>query len=88
MLNPIIARLHWQRQQHVCVALQSYAMSNSEKIRPIVILGPTAGGKSELAIQLACELGGEVIGADSMQIYHHMDAGTAKPSPDQKRLSN
>lgn len=49
------------------------------KPRPIVILGPTAGGKSELAVELAEQLGGEVIGADSMQVYRHLDAGTAKP---------
>jgi tRNA dimethylallyltransferase len=49
-------------------------------IRSIVILGPTAGGKSELAVALAERLDGEVIGADSMQVYRHMDAGTAKPS--------
>lgn len=49
--------------------------------RPIVILGPTAGGKSELAVALATRLDGEIISADSMQIYRRMDAGTAKPSP-------
>jgi len=48
--------------------------------RPIVILGPTAGGKSELAVGLAEAVGGQVIGADSMQVYRHLDAGTAKPS--------
>lgn len=60
-------------------------MNSSKKIRPIIILGPTAGGKSQLAVQLACALKGQVISADSMQIYHHMDAGTAKPSPDQQQ---
>ncbi|MEM9252873.1 MAG: tRNA (adenosine(37)-N6)-dimethylallyltransferase MiaA [Planctomycetota bacterium] len=53
--------------------------------RPIVILGNTAGGKSELAVALAERLDGEVISADSMQVYRHMDAGTAKPTPDQRR---
>ncbi|MEM9416665.1 MAG: tRNA (adenosine(37)-N6)-dimethylallyltransferase MiaA [Planctomycetota bacterium] len=48
--------------------------------RPIVLLGPTAGGKSSLALELARHLGGEVIGADSMQVYRHLDAGTAKPT--------
>ena len=46
----------------------------------IVLLGPTAGGKSELAVRLAERLDGVVIGADSMQVYRHLDAGTAKPS--------
>ncbi len=54
-------------------------MANDVAIRPVVILGPTAGGKSELAVALAEALGGEVIGADSMQVYKHLDAGTAKP---------
>ncbi len=49
--------------------------------RPIVLLGPTAGGKSDLAAALAERLGGEVIGADSMQVYRRLDAGTAKPPP-------
>jgi tRNA dimethylallyltransferase len=48
-------------------------------LHPIVILGPTAGGKSELAVTLAQRLGGEVISADSMQVYKRMEAGTAKP---------
>lgn len=49
--------------------------------RPIVLVGPTAGGKSDLAVALAEALGGEVIGADSMQVYRGLDAGTAKPEP-------
>ncbi|XAM00621.1 tRNA (adenosine(37)-N6)-dimethylallyltransferase MiaA [Phycisphaeraceae bacterium D3-23] len=49
-------------------------------IRPIVLLGPTAGGKSGLALELARHLDGEIIGADSMQVYRHLDAGTAKPT--------
>jgi len=44
-----------------------------------VILGPTAGGKSELAVGLAERLNGEVIGADAFQVYRKLDAGTAKP---------
>ncbi len=46
----------------------------------IVILGPTAVGKTGLAIQMAQELNGEIVGADSRQIYRHMDTGTAKPT--------
>ncbi|MEM6334616.1 MAG: tRNA (adenosine(37)-N6)-dimethylallyltransferase MiaA [Planctomycetota bacterium] len=52
--------------------------------RPIVVLGNTAGGKSELAVQLAERLDGEVVSADSMQVYRHLNAGTAKPTPDQQ----
>ncbi|UMZ73525.1 tRNA (adenosine(37)-N6)-dimethylallyltransferase MiaA [Natranaerofaba carboxydovora] len=46
----------------------------------IVIVGPTAVGKTELAISLAKKIDGEIISADSMQIYKGMDIGTAKPS--------
>lgn len=54
-------------------------------MRPIVVLGPTAGGKSELAVRLAVQLGGQIISADSMQVYRHMDVGTAKPSIEQQQ---
>ncbi len=53
--------------------------------RPIVLLGPTAGGKSAVAVGLAQAQGGQVIGADSMQVYRHMDVGTAKPTTAQRR---
>lgn len=46
----------------------------------IVIFGPTASGKTRLSIKLAKEIGGEIISADSMQIYKFMDIGTAKPT--------
>jgi len=48
---------------------------------PILIAGPTAVGKSQIALQLAGRLGGEIISADSMQVYRGLDIGTAKPSP-------
>jgi tRNA dimethylallyltransferase len=48
---------------------------------PIFIAGPTAVGKSEIALLLAEKLGGEIISADSMQVYRGLDIGTAKPSP-------
>ena len=46
----------------------------------ICIAGPTASGKTALAVELAKELGGEVISCDSMQVYRRMDIGTAKPT--------
>ena len=53
-----------------------------EKIKPrlVIIVGPTGVGKTDVAIKLAGELGGEIIGADSMQVYRYMDIGTAKPT--------
>ena len=50
------------------------------KTKIIAITGPTASGKTALAIALARELGGEIISCDSMQIYRTMDIGTAKPT--------
>ncbi|MFI5275068.1 MAG: isopentenyl transferase family protein, partial [Ktedonobacterales bacterium] len=47
----------------------------------LVLVGPTASGKSALAMALAERFGAEIIGADSRQIYRLMDIGTAKPSP-------
>lgn len=52
--------------------------------RLIVVAGPTASGKTEMAIRLAQALDGEVISADSMQIYRGMDVGTAKPTPEEQ----
>ena len=46
----------------------------------ICIAGPTASGKTALAVELAKELNGEVVSCDSMQVYRRMDIGTAKPS--------
>lgn len=51
-----------------------------EKKPVIIILGPTAIGKTELSIKIASDIEGEIISADSMQIYKYMDIGTAKPS--------
>ncbi|MFZ2356531.1 MAG: isopentenyl transferase family protein, partial [Candidatus Omnitrophota bacterium] len=55
-------------------------MNSSIKNKIIVILGPTASGKSELAVKIAKKIGGEIISADSRQIYRGMDIGTAKPT--------
>ena len=49
------------------------------------ITGPTASGKTALGVALCEKLGGEVVSADSMQIYRRMDIGTAKPTPDETR---
>ncbi len=55
-----------------------------EKIKTISILGPTASGKTGLAIALAKKLGGEVVSCDSMQLYRGMDIGTATPSIEER----
>lgn len=50
----------------------------------IVIAGPTASGKTALGIEMALSLGGEIVSADSMQIYKGMDIGTAKATPEER----
>ncbi|MGQ0538342.1 MAG: tRNA (adenosine(37)-N6)-dimethylallyltransferase MiaA [Gemmatimonadaceae bacterium] len=55
-----------------------------DDVRLRVIVGPTAAGKSALALTLAAEFGAAVISADSRQIYRGFDIGTAKPSPDEQ----
>ena len=55
------------------------------KIPVIAVVGPTASGKTSLAVELALKTGGEVISADSMQIYKGMDIATAKPTAEETK---
>ena len=50
----------------------------------VAVVGPTAAGKSALSLDLAAALGGEVVNADSMQLYRGMDIGTAKLTPEER----
>ncbi|MCW2495031.1 MAG: tRNA dimethylallyltransferase [Jatrophihabitans sp.] len=54
--------------------------SERSAIPVVAVVGPTAGGKSDLAVAVARAIGGEIVNADSMQFYVGMDVGTAKPS--------
>lgn len=61
--------------------------STDQELAPaplIFVVGPTAIGKTDLALTLASEFGCEIIGVDSMQIYKYMDIGTAKPTKDER----
>lgn len=51
----------------------------------LYLAGPTASGKSEVALRLAETLGGEIVSADSMQVYRGLDLGTAKPTPAERQ---
>ena len=51
----------------------------------VAVVGPTATGKSDLGLEIALELGGEVVNADAMQLYRGLDIGTAKLAPDRRR---
>ncbi len=59
-------------------------MGDAPRKSLIAVVGATASGKSDLALQLALSFDGEIVGADSRQVYRHMDAGTAKPPPEQR----
>ena len=54
------------------------------KEKLIAVVGPTATGKTALAVVLARALGGEIVGADSRQVYRYMDIGTAKPTAEER----
>ena len=60
-------------------------MKDRSKPRFVAVVGPTATGKSSLALELAEELGGEIISADSVQVYRGFDLGTAKPSLEERQ---
>ena len=53
----------------------------------LFVVGPTAAGKTELAVRLCAELDGEVVSADSRQVYRYMDIGTAKPNAEQRAVA-
>ena len=57
-----------------------------DKKKVIVIVGPTASGKSGLGIKLAQKINGEIISCDSMQIYKKLDVGTAKVTKEEQGL--
>ena len=60
-------------------------MDEANKIPLLAVVGPTASGKTRLAVELALQTHGEVVSADSMQISRGMDIGTAKPTPEEQR---
>ena len=68
-----------------CHFLKKLLDKNMPKDKLICIIGPTGVGKSAVAVDLALALGGEIINADSRQVYMHMNIGTAKPSVSEKQ---
>ena len=59
-------------------------LMSSESPGVLYIVGPTATGKTQLALSIAQRLGGEIVNADSRQVYRYMDIGTAKPTPEDR----
>ena len=64
-------------------SLKSVAENRGAR-RIVVLVGPTASGKTAVSLELAQMLDGEIISADSRQVFKHLDVGTAKPTPDQR----
>ena len=60
-------------------------MPSARQAIVLAIVGPTASGKSRLGMEIAQSVGGEIIGADSRQVYRHMDIGTAKPPAEDRQ---
>lgn len=77
-IERIFAGLASQAQKEIPSTLER------NRKRVIILAGPTATGKSELAMELAQQMNGEIITADSMQVYKGMDIGTAKPSDEER----
>jgi tRNA dimethylallyltransferase len=70
---------------HVSAYSRPVTSHGSAGVHVPVIVGPTGIGKSQLAFELALELGGEIVVADSRQVYRILDIATNKPSPEQRR---
>src|SRR5690606_13749910 len=77
---------HVTRSRACCEVCETGSVSSAPPApRVIAVVGPTAAGKSDLGVSLARRLGGEVVNADSMQLYRGMDIGTAKLTPEERQ---
>lgn len=79
--NPLLRQFARRRRPFAT----SCSVVSSKKEKVIVISGPTGAGKSRLALELAKRLNGEIISADSVQVYQGLDIGSAKPSPSDRK---
>ncbi|KAM1169095.1 hypothetical protein ACFX13_031642 [Malus domestica] len=73
------------RRRRLTTACSVSATKTKEKEKVIVVSGPTGSGKTRLALELAKRLNGEIISADSVQVYRGLDIGSAKPSPAERQ---
>ncbi len=69
----------------MAITCEIHPPSSNLHPRPVFLAGPTAVGKSEIALALAEKIGGEIVSVDSMQVYRGLDIGTAKPSPGERK---
>jgi len=68
----------------VSVVEQALAVARAHPDRLLAVVGPTASGKTDLAVRVAERIGGEVVSADSVQIYRGFDVGSGKPTPEER----
>ncbi len=61
-------------------------MISASRVPVAILVGPTAAGKTRVALELAGRLGAEIVNADSLQVYRELDIGTAKPTPGERAL--
>ncbi|KAI9083600.1 hypothetical protein K1719_034542 [Acacia pycnantha] len=85
LLQP--ARFSFTCRRRLLATVSSVSGANKKKTKEkvIVISGPTGSGKSRLALELAKRLNGEIISADSVQVYQGLDVGSAKPSKNDRK---
>ncbi|KAM1805102.1 hypothetical protein ACFX12_030892 [Malus domestica] len=74
------------RRRRLTTACSVSATKNKEKEKVIEVSGPTGSGKTRLALELAKRLNGEIISADSVQVFRGLDIGSAKPSPAERQV--
>jgi len=72
----------WSRN---CAPFILKRVHSNEQARLVAVVGPTGSGKSELAVRLAEEFGGEIVNCDSLQVYRYLDIGTAKMPVEERR---
>lgn len=65
--------------------VQENRLNSEKKKKIIVVCGPTASGKTALAVEIALKFGGEIVSADSVSVYKELDIGSAKPSEEEKK---
>lgn len=65
--------------------VQENRLNPEKKRKIIVVCGPTASGKTALAVEIALKFGGEIVSADSVSVYKGLDIGSAKPSEEEKK---
>jgi tRNA dimethylallyltransferase len=84
--RPVFAVFRWKLPILQVLSRWQFRGSEVPAASPIIaLIGATASGKSAVALAVAQRLGGELLSADSMQVYRGMDIGTAKPTPEEQR---